>query len=301
MKTIFRCSTQIINTLLMLFFIFSCTTMPQITEEELALQGKEMSSINEIINLIDTGAIKPQKIEITEELPDYPFYQYFNLENSYHISIDEEYLWVGIKRIRFSDVKLGKENSGFLRKEDPMITFPIMGDSVETDSFTTVFDIWQFEGNGGQSIDLMVRSISTFPVGNFVPYFLLLKDDGTIIGRQTNILHTDKEAIKGTSMMVWIEDFILPETGKYYLIVLAENNKEKDNRRWNMTVRLDKDRMPLGTAYKNQGWIFWDGMDSRIEMEGQQISNLYLESRIFFIDKQDLPQGKYHVILWKNN
>ena len=44
--------------------MFSCTTMPKVSEEDLALQGMEVNSIREIINLIDAGDIERSKVII---------------------------------------------------------------------------------------------------------------------------------------------------------------------------------------------------------------------------------------------
>ena len=129
------------------FFDISCTSMPEATIDELALQGIEVSSIKEVIELIGSGLLKPQRIEITEGILDPPFYQNFNIKHTKTLG----------SALQVSDVKVGNENNGFLRKEDPWITFPIKDDPVETGHFTTAWDIWQFEGIEGQEIDLMVR------------------------------------------------------------------------------------------------------------------------------------------------
>ena len=275
--------------LIIFLLITSCTTMPSASEEETAAQGIATNSIMEVMNLIELGTIKPQPIKITTETLELPFYQYFNMKHTKNLG----------SAFRFSDIKVGTENSGFLRKEDPLIVFPIMDDPVETDTFTTVFDVWQFEGVKDQKIDLMVRSLSTFPTGMFVPYLLLLDAEGKILGRQEHILNIDKEKIKGLSIMIWIENYILPETGKYYLMVLADNSKREEKVSREPMIRIGNERILLYTVFENEGWIMY-GQGDYFDPEWDQkpMPNLYYDPKMLFGYGGGIAQGKYLVMLW---
>jgi hypothetical protein len=265
--------------------------MPKPTESELALQGIEIGSLREVMDLINSKKLIPQNIEITEGILDPPFYQEFNMQHTKTLG----------SKLKFSDVKIGKENNGYLRKEDPIISFPIEDDIVETDSFHTHFDIWQFEGIKGQKIDLLVRSLSTFPVGMFLPYFILLQDNGHILARQAHILTLDKEKIKSWSIMVWIKDYIIQETGTYYVIVLADNHKEEDPLTWDPEIRLNNDRISLKSAFQNEGWImFADGDYFDPDWEKEPMPNLFYDPNIQFGRRGDITQGKYNIILWSS-
>lgn len=273
--------------LIVLLLIDSCTTMPKVSVGEASAQGIATNSIMEVMCLIETGTIKPQTIEITPTVPELPFYEYFNFKHTKSPA-----------NIFKGDVKLGIENSGYLRKEDPLIVFPIMDDPVETDTFTTAFDVWQFDGVEGQNIDLLVRSLSTFPTGMFLPYFLLIDDEGKILTRQAHILTLGKEKVKGLSIMVWIKDYVLPKTGNYYLVVLADNIKREDKVSFDPEIRLNDERVPLKTAFENEGWIMIGVGDSEI-VEPEKQQDVYFDPETMFGAGGNITQGKYLVMLWK--
>jgi hypothetical protein len=266
-----------------LFILFSCATIPKPTKVESALQEIKVASIKEVIDLIDSGKLKPKKTEITQGIPDPPFYYSFNAYN------------LSLLKNKFSNIKIGNINTGFLRKEDPIMTFPLKDDSLETCNMITPFNVWQFVGSKGQTIDLMVRSFAIFPVGIFSPYFILINDTGDILARQAHILVLPKEWNNGMSQMIWIKDFIIPETGKYYLLVLADD--------WlsNSGIRLNNDRIHLQDAYKKEGWDMIDNKDmigtKYIQVRDDSFHNVY----ILQIKRDDnITQGKYEMILWSS-
>ena len=206
-----------------------------------------------------------------------------------------------INRLLFREPNTGNPNIGYLREENPSMKFPISSDSVETDTFDTFFNIWEFQGEKGKQIDLMVRSFNTVSAstGIFIPYFLIFDSSGKILARQEHVATVDAGLKNPEGLMVWLDELVLPETQSYYIIVFSDNTLfgTQEHR-----FRLGIERTHIELAYKKEGWIQYNRFPGAIDL---LISRMMEKDRINvykIVGKLGLylgsSMGKYELMLW---
>ena len=224
------------------FFLSACVTIPEATLEEKKLRGTVFDSYNDVIAMIQSGKLVPYQLNVTSG-KDKRVREYFG-------EGEERQFIMFWDRITFSEQELGIENEGYLREENPEIIFPVFDDPVESDSFLTYINAWQFNGIANKKIDVILRSFSTFPTGMFFPYFILVDSSGNPLVRQDDITAIGKEMNKSESIMIWTEDYDLPYTGIYYVFVICDvTNIGKETH----ILRLSDQRIPVITLYEPIG------------------------------------------------
>src|SRR3989304_5560092 len=118
-------SMAIASSVLLANVVFtSCVTIPEATKKEKELQGVEFVSFQDILNAVQVGRLSPYQLKLTLEK---------GMDLDEHFSVGK----MLSERLTFRSADLGEENEGYLREENPLLSFPIPDDTIESDTFQT--------------------------------------------------------------------------------------------------------------------------------------------------------------------